>query len=647
MKRLCIIAVLAFLTLNTLAQTKEPVIFTFGTDTVFKSEFERVYSKNNDVKTKKPSEKEIQEYLELYVKFKLKVKEAYNRQMDTNDAFIQELAGYRKQLAQPYLVDNHVTDQLIEEAYNRMLEEVNVSHILINCAKDDLPKDTLIAYKKILDIRKQIMENKISFDSAARQMSDDPSAKVNNGSLGYFSAFQMIYPFENMAYNTPKGQISMAFRTQFGYHILKVNDRRQSPGEIKVAHIMVRFNNDKEVAAAKEKIDAIYAKLQAGENFEELVKQYSEDYSTKANKGEMTWFKSTGQLPTDFKEAAFALKNNGEYTAPVKTDFGWHIIKRLDHKGIAPLSEQKETLKYKVSRDDRSQISSKVVLERLKKDNKFTPNEKELINFIATVDTSLLRGAWIPSPKSKTANVLFTIAGQKYTYDDFSTFIMNFQGPKKSDNVGFVVKDFYNDYVEKMNFAYEEDHLEEKYPDFKNLMQEYRDGILLFELTDKMVWSKSVEDTIGLKSYYELNKTKYMWGTRADAAIFDCSDAKVAKAVKKLVKKNLPDTLIYKKINAKDPLAVSITRGKFEKGQNETIDKITWKEGVTDLPPNGTKQTFIKIYKVMEPTPKELSEIMGVATSDYQAYLEDTWIKELKAKYPVTINTTGKDTLFK
>lgn len=647
MKRLCIIAVLAFLTLNTLAQTKEPVIFTFGTDTVFKSEFERVYSKNNDVKTKKPSEKEIQEYLDLYVKFKLKVKEAYSRQMDTNDAFIQELAGYRKQLAQPYLVDNHVTDQLIEEAYNRMLEEVNVSHILINCAKDDLPKDTLIAYKKILDIRKQIMDNKISFDSAARQMSDDPSAKVNNGLLGYFSAFQMIYPFESMAYNTPKGQISMAFRTQFGYHILKVNDRRQSPGEIKVAHIMVRFNNDKEVAAAKEKIDAIYAKLQAGENFEELVKQYSEDYSTKSNKGEMTWFKSTGQLPTDFKEASFALKNNGDYTAPVKTDFGWHIIKRLDHKGIAPLSEQKETLKYKVSRDDRSQISSKVVLERLKKDNKFTPNDKELVSYIATVDTSLLRGAWIPTPKSKTANVLFTIAGQKYTYDDFSTFIMNFQGPKKSDNVGYVVKDFYNDYVEKMNFAYEEDHLEEKYPDFKNLMQEYRDGILLFELTDKMVWSKSVEDTIGLKAYYELNKTKYMWGTRAEAAIFDCSDAKVAKAVKKLVKKNLPDTLIYKKINAKDPLALSITRGKFEKGQNETLDKITWKEGVTDLPPNGTKQTFIKIYKVMEPTPKELSEIMGVATSDYQAYLEDTWIKELKNKYPVTINTAGKDTLFK
>ncbi len=647
MKHLCIVAVFAILTFNAFAQTNESIIFTFGNDTVFKSEFERVYSKNNDVKTKKPTEKEIQEYLDLYVKFKLKVKEAYSLQMDTNDAFVKELAGYRKQLAQPYLADNQVTDKLIQEAYERLLEEVNVSHILIGCSKDDLPKDTLIAFKKISDIRKQILENKLSFDSAARQLSEDPSAKSNFGSLGYFSAFQMIYPFENMAFNTQKGQVSAAFRTQFGYHILRVNERRNSPGEIKVAHIMVRFNNDKEVESAKVKIDAIYAKLQSGENFDEMVKQFSEDYSTKANKGEMTWFKSSGQLPTAFKESAFALKNNNDYTAPVKTDFGWHIIKRIDQKGIAPLAEQKENLKYKVSRDDRSQISSKVVLERLIKENGFTADAKELLKFSATVDTSLLRGSWIPTAKSKTTNVLFTIAGQKYTHEDFSTFIMNFQLPKKSDNVAFVVKEFYNDYVEKMNFAYEEDHLEKKFPDFKNLMQEYRDGILLFELTDKMVWSKSVEDTIGLQAYYNLHKNNYMWAKRVDAAQFDCANAKVAKAVKKLIKKNTPDTLIYKNINTKDPLAVSISRGKYEKGQNEAIDKIEWKVGICDLPSTSSKFTFIKINAVMEPTPKDLKEIMGIATSDFQANLEENWIAQLKTKYPVNINSSGKDNLFK
>lgn len=647
MKKLCVLAVLAFISTVATAQTKEPFVFTYGSDTVFKSEFERVYSKNNDVKTKQPTDAEIREYLELYTKFKIKVKEAYNRQMDTNESFIRELAGYRKQLAQPYLVDNKVTDQLILEAYNRMLEEVNVSHILIMCAPDDLPKDTVIAYNKLVAIRKQIVDNKLSFDTAAYRMSEDPSAKTNYGLLGYFTAFQMIYAFENMAYNTPVGTISGIFRTEFGYHILKVNDRRLNPGELKVAHIMVRFNNEGEVAAAKEKIDAIYKKLQGGEKFEDLVKSYSEDYSTKGNNGEMNWFKSTGQLPQDFKEAAFSLKKNGDYSMPVKTEFGWHIIKRIDQKPVAPLSEQKETLKYKVSRDDRSQISSKVVLERLKKDNRFIENPKELAKFTATVDTSLLRGAWVPGEKSKASAVLFTIADQKFTYNDFSAFIIDFQTPKKTTKVDFVVKELYDTYIEKMNFAYEEDHLEEKYVDFKHLMQEYRDGILLFELTDKMVWSKSVEDTTGLTSFYENNKTKYMWGTRADAAIFDCSDAKVAKAVKKLLKKDLPDTTMYRKINAKDPLALNITRGKFEKGQNETIDKLTWKPGVVDVPTGTEKVRFVKIYKVIEACPKELKEIMGLATSDYQAYLEEKWINELKAKYPIKLNEAGISTLFK
>jgi len=647
MKRLCVITLFTIITCAAMAQTKGQQIFTFGSDTVFRSEFERVYSKNNDVKTKKPTEKEIKEYLDLYVKFKIKVKEAYARQMDTNDAFIKELAGYRKQLAQPYLVDNQVTDQLILEAYNRMLEEVNVSHILILCSKDDLPKDTLIAFNKVNGIRKQIMDNKISFDSAAKNMSEDPSAKSNNGLLGYFSAFQMIYPFENTAYNTQKGIISKSFRTQFGYHILRVNDRRQSQGELKVAHIMVRFNNESEVAAAREKIDAIYKKLTAGEKFDDLVKQYSEDYSTKANNGEMNWFKSTSQLPNDFKETAFALKNVGDYSLPVKTEFGWHIIKKVEQKGIPSLAEQKETLKYKVSRDERSQMSSKVVLERLKKDNKFTQNGKELTKYTSTVDTSLLRGTWVAGGNSKTNTVLFTIANQKYTFTDFSNFIIDFQTPKKSGKVDVVVKELYDTYTEKMNFAYEEDHLEEKYIDFKYLMQEYRDGILLFELTDKMVWSKSVEDTIGLKAFYNDNKTKYMWKERVDAAIYDCSNAKVAKAVKKLLNKNLPDTSMYKKINASDPLALSITRGKFEKGQNETIDKITWKEGITDIPQEGTKAKFVKINQVLPPAPKELKDIMGIATSDYQTYLEENWIKELKAKYPIVLNEAGIETLFK
>ncbi|NUM31768.1 MAG: peptidylprolyl isomerase [Bacteroidetes bacterium] len=633
------------------SQSKKPFVFTYGVDTVYNTEFERVYSKNNDTKKVKPTDKDIKDYLELYIKFKLKVKEAYNLKLDTNEAYIKELAGYRKQLATPYLTDNKVTEQLITEAYNRMQEDVNVSHILILASKDDLPKDTLAAFQKISELRKQITENKISFDSAAFKYSEDPSAKTNYGNLGYFTAFQMIYPFENVAYNTPVSQISQVFRTQYGYHIIKVNNRRPNQGEIRISHIMIRFNNinnKAEIDAAKEKIDAIYKKLQAGENFEELVKQYSEDYTTKANNGEMQWFKSTSQLPQEFKDAAFNLKNIGDYSSPVKTNFGWHIIKKLEIKPNPPLSEQKENIKYKISRDERSQISSKAVLERLKQENKFVHNEKELLNFIKTIDTTIIKGTWVPGATSTTRNVLFTIGNQKYTFIDFSNFVKDYQTPKKSGKPDLIIRDYYNSYVEKMNFAYEEDRLEEKYIDFKYLMQEYRDGILLFELTDKMVWNKSVEDTIGLKNFYEKNKSKYMWKKRADVAIFECSNASVAKKVKKLLKKNPPDSLIYKKINKKDPLALSIVRGKYEEGQNEILNKIDWKEGITDIQNNEqNKFTFVKIYSVIPPVPKELNETMGVVTSDYQSHLEDSWITELKSKYPVIINNDGISKLFK
>lgn len=633
------------------SQNNKPYVFTYGSDTVFNSEFERVYSKNNETKKVKPSEKDINEYLELYIKFKLKVKEAYALKMDTNEAYIKELAGYRKQLATPYLTDNKVTEQLILEAYNRLQEDVNVSHILILTSKDDLPKDTISAFKKISDIRNQILENKISFDSAAFKFSEDPSAKSNLGNLGFFTAFQMIYSFENMAYNTEVLKISPVFRTQYGYHILKVNNRRPNQGEIKIAHIMIRFNNinnQTEIDAAKEKIDAIYKKLESGEKFEELVKQYSEDFTTKTNNGEMQWFKSTSQLPQDFKDAAFALKNIGDYSLPVKTNFGWHIIKKLEIKPNPPLTEQKETIKYKISRDDRSQISNKAVFERLKIENKFVIYEKELTSFIKAIDTNLIKGTWVPGQNLLKNNVIFTIGNQKYTYSDFSNFIKDYQTPKKGGKVDAIARDYFNTYSEKMNFAYEEDHLEEKYIDFKHLMQEYRDGILLFELTDKMVWGKSVEDTVGLKNFYEKNKSNYMWKKRVDVAIFDCSSSSVTKKVKKILKKEPADSIIYKKINKKDPLALSITRGRYEEGQNEILNKIEWKEGITDLPQNNgiNKFSFVKIYKVLPPESKELSETMGVATSDYQAFLEESWITGLKTKYPVKINNDGLGKLF-
>ncbi len=345
----------------------EPVVFSYGTDSVYQSEFERVYSKNN--KDSVPDDKAVREYLDLYVNFKLKVKEAYSLQLDTLESFRTELAGYRKQLAQPYLVDKKVTDDLVNEAYDRMQYEVNASHILINCPPEASPEDTLEAYRKAMDIRARLLSG-AGFDSLAVKYSDDPSAINSLGNLGYFSVFQMIYPFETGAYQTPVGQLSMPVRSRFGYHIIKVNDKRTNRGEVKIAHIMIRIqtnNTPEEIADLRRKADDIYQRLQKGADFAEMAKQYSDDFPTRNNGGELNWFSGTSNYPMEFKEAAFALKEKGEIAGPVETGYGFHIIRLVDKRPVGTREQLNESLKQRVSRDTRSELNRTAVIERIKK----------------------------------------------------------------------------------------------------------------------------------------------------------------------------------------------------------------------------------------------------------------------------------------
>ncbi|MBR9860804.1 peptidylprolyl isomerase, partial [bacterium] len=279
-KRFLTIALVAFLSVpQGFAQTETYPVFTYGEDTVYSDEFMRGFSKNNR-NSENPTQAEIQEYLDLYIRFKLKVAEAYARQMDTVDQFQAELAGYRKQLAQPYLTDKEVNDRLIRQAYDRSLEEVRASHLLITCSQDAAPEDTLKAYNQILALRGRIVQGGEDFDEMARAFSQDPSASSNSGDLGYFTAFQMIYPFENAAYSTKVGEVSMPFRTRFGYHLVKVKDRRKALGDVKVAHIMIKFYNETEIDSAKRRIDAVYEQLQNGAEWQTMVDEFSEDFNS-------------------------------------------------------------------------------------------------------------------------------------------------------------------------------------------------------------------------------------------------------------------------------------------------------------------------------------------------------------------------------
>lgn len=622
-------------------------VFTFGKDTVYQQEFERLLTKNRKDK-ETPSKEEITEYLELYQNFKMKVKEAKLLQLDTFSGFKSELAGYRKQLANPYLTDKKVTDGLIKEAYERTKLEINASHILINCAENAAPKDTAAAYNKILELRKRIMKGE-SFEDVAKNHSEDPSASRNNGNLGWFSAFYMIYPFETQSYITPKGQVSMPFRTKFGYHIVKVLDRRPARGEVKVAHIMIQTQQnaaESEINAAQAKADSIYKLILGGESFEKMAKEHSSDMSSNQNGGVMNFFNSFSNFPENFKDLAFNTEK-GEMTKPFRTDYGWHILKVLEKKPVPELTEMEESLKNKISRDSRSESSRLVVAQRIKKENKYTEYPTVVKEFTTLLDSNFNNGAWEPNYDKISDKVIVSINDKKWTMRDFANYVRTVQEPHKNESVDMIVLNIYKKYTEEKALEYEEGILETKYEDFRNLMQEYNDGIMLFDLTDKKVWTRAVTDTSGLEAFHKTSSTKYMWKERLMVHTVVCLDEKTKIGAMKMAKAGKTKEEISAKFNKKLKGTVVFDMSKHEKGSNSKMDQLWNTKGVSDIPNENNTYKFIIVDGVVGPEPKTLKEAKGMVTSDYQNHLEKEWLKEMRSKYPVTVNQNAIDNLFK
>ena len=613
-----------------------PVIFTIGNESVLQDEFLRQLNKNRKEKTS-PTEAEIREYLNLYVNFKLKVKEAMTMQLDTNPAFRSELAGYRKQLATPYLNDKKVTESLMQEAYERMKAEINASHILINVAPNASPKDTLAAYNKIVDIRKRAIKGEL-FDSLASKYSEDPSAKTNYGKLGWFTVFQMVYPFENVAYKTNKGEISQPFRTQFGYHIMKVNDNRSARGEVKIQHIMVRTgygSTQETLNNAKERIDAAYKEILAGAPYDSIVEIYSQDDGSKGNKGIMNWMPSLSGYPDGFKDMCFALKKD-EVSKPFMTDYGWHIVKYVDYRPLGDYKEVQDLIKNKVTRDSRSEGSKTAVIERVKRENNYKEYTANINSFTNKLDTSFLNGNWVYDEIKMGASPLFTIGNVTYTGKDFGTFLSSNQEPHGKENAAMIARNQFTSWANDKCLAYEESILETKYPEFNNIMTEYHDGILLFDLTDRKVWSKALSDTAGLDAFYADRKGNYMWKERVNYQVYNCLDAKTKEAAMKMFNSGKKEADIFKKLNKKVSSALVAKDYKAEK-TDATAAKLWDKKGVVDIVELDANK-FYNVLGVIPAEPKTLKEAKGLATSDYQEYLMTEWVKELRTKYPVVVN---------
>lgn len=631
------------------AQDKEPVLMTIAGKNITRSEFQSIYNKNNPKNTEADS-KSIDDYVQLFVNFKLKVKEAEEMGLDTTAEFRNELEGYRKQLAQPYLTDNEVNDQLLREAYERSKTDVRASHILIKLDANALPKDTLKAYNTTIALRNRILKGE-DFAKVARENSQDPSAKENAGDLGYFTSMQMVYPFETAAYTTKIGEISMPVRTRFGYHLIKVVDKREAQGQIMCEHIMVKSQKGQSAAdsvAAKQKIDEIYGKIKAGENFEELARQQSDDKGSAKDGGKLPLF-GTGRMVMEFEKAAFGLQNNGDYTTPVKTQYGWHIIKRLDKKPIPTFEESKNELKGKVTKDSRAQKSKESLIAKIKKENNFKENLKARDEFNTLIDSSYFEGTWSKDKASKLNKELFSIADKKYTQLDFANYLENHQTKRPKIDAGVLVKTTYEQFVNDNCIAYQETVLDKKFPDFKALMQEYRDGILLFDLTDKKVWGKAVKDTAGIEDFYQKNKNNYMWEERVEATIYTCANTAIADQTRKLIKKqeksNISNDSLMNIVNKDSQLNLKIENGKFLKNENDMVDKVKWQVGISENMTKNNQVIFVKINKVLPPDVKKLSEARGLVTSDYQNYLEKEWIESLRKKYTVNIDRSVLSTV--
>jgi len=621
----------------------DPILMTVAGEQVPKSEFDRVFRKNN--RDSVFTEASVREYLDLYINYKLKVREAESMKMDTSENFISELSGYKKQLSQPYLTDKDVSENLVMEAYERLGKDVKATHILLKLNQDALPKDTVVTYNRIMKMRDMIMKGS-DFSKIARDSSEDPSAKENNGELGYFTGMQMVYPFETTAFNTKPGTVSMPVRTRFGYHIIKVLDVRAAQGEILTAHIMIRLPkeaNDSSSKASEMRIREVEQALKSGMVWDSAVSMYSEDKGSAKKAGELPWF-GTGKMVPEFEKAAFALKNKGDHSAAIKTTYGYHIIKLLDRRGIPPFDEKKAELKQMIARDSRNEASRLSMVTKIKKAYKYKEVPKAKEEFIASLDTTIAEGEWDLSKADKFTKTIFTLtdsAGKvtTFTQEDFAKYLTTHQTKRSGNNPQSIGLSMYDQWVGEASLSYFEERLESIYPDFQHLMREYRDGILLFDLTDKMVWSKAVKDTAGLEEYHANNKNNYKWADRCEAVIYTSINPKIATELRKnLSKKKKTSAEIIEAINTKTPNAVVTREGKFAKGENEFVEAAGCTVGLSADINKNNMVYIVEVKNVLPSAPKTFEEAKGMATADYQTYLEKTWLQSLHDKYPVKVN---------
>ena len=659
----------------------DPIIIEIGDEKIRQSEFMKSFNQSN-TELSKMSEADkrnaLKEYVYLYTNFRLKIKAALDERYDTASSFEKEYSVYRDEIAAPYLIDSQSLENIMQEVYRRNQQAVRASHIMVALPRNPSPEDTLKAYNKAMDIYVKAIEKGADFKKLAIAFSEDPSVKThesrnsdktiegNGGDLGYFSVFDMVLPFEDAAYGLEIGEISKPVRSEYGYHIIKLVDKVNIYGKTSIQHIWVGSVSERDSARMLSVINDAYRRLNAGEDFNKVVQDCSEDRRSLPVNGLLEDVPAKRMVPEYVKEIS-KLKV-GEYSQPFKTKYGWHIIKVVKKDTIPPLDDMRAFYKQRISRDQRSKQPQNVFVENMKEKYTFVNHNVDskvaFDELRAAVTDSVFKRTWVLPTLQNGSMPAFTIGNKTYTVNDFAKYINDSQRRLRirRKNLDEYYQEIYGYFVNDKIVEYADSKLEQEYPEFNEMVEEYRNGLLIFAYNDSKVWSKAILDTVGLKEFYAVESikhdinnpehAKYFWGNRADimtVAVMDSNCVEKSKAMKVVEKNAFKEgmskeemtKLVEKKVNKKkcslaNPIFV---RTIMVEKENEIIKPEQFKKGIY----KGTNQrsmgyVIVIVRGIKDPELKSLRDARGYYINDYQNYLEENLIKELRSKYKVVVH---------
>ncbi len=613
------------------SKNADPVLMTINGKDVRQSEFEYLYHKNN---LQQLAPQSIDEYIEMFIVYKLKVADAEAAGLHQTDAFTKEFNGYCAELSRPYLRDSIVEKRLIEEAYARMATSRKVSHIMLPLGSTYDEKEA--NRMKIDSIRTAIVNGSADFGEMAVRYSSDRSARVNNGSMGYINVNSYPYPFEKTAWETPVGEISPVIEdAPFGFHIIRVEDERPNPGKVEARHILKLTNglSEEEGTAKKAQIDSIYNLLASGGDFDAIARAESEDPGSAANGGRLGWF-GPGEMVKEFEDAAFGLKDGG-ISAPFKTAYGYHIVQTLAHRGIGSLAEESERIKAAISRDMRSVMPETERMAQLKAELGVKIDSTGLMQARSrmTGDSPAEQLRSLQADNS----LIATVGNRTISIGDVINYIPS--NVLEGANDAFTVLN--SGLENKINETVVEEtrkNLAENNSEYRNLTNEYRDGILLFEISNRNVWERSTSDTEGLQKFFSANRAKYTWDKPhyKGYVIFATNDSIAGEAQKYLAANQVENDSLVSVMRANYGRNIKIEKVVTGKGENAIVDNVAFNGERPEAPGRWTAW-FGYAGRVID-TPEEANDVRGAVASDYQQQLESEWIKALRKKYKVKLN---------